>query len=373
MSLHLDLHHTRGSFTLNLQATLDAPITGLYGPSGSGKTTLLHLIAGLLRPDRGCIRLDDNTLTDTQHGIHRAPEARHIGIVFQDGRLFPHMTVAQNLRFGMPTSHPTQRLKHVADLLEITRHLNRLPRELSGGERQRVALGRALLSHPRLLLLDEPFSAVDVALRQQILPFLRRIHEEYQIPMILISHDLPDILQLTDNLLLLREGAALGHGRYHSLIEQETLLDCMRGAGLMNILHLRVRAHRDLDGVTLLSPRQDQDRPILKGPYSPETPIGTQMHLALRPEDIALSDGPLESLSMQNQLPGTVKRVIAHPHLCLCLVDAGIEVLVEITRESATHMNLHPGSKVWCLFKARALHASATDSLPSAREETKTL
>lgn len=207
--LALDLELRRGDFRLAVKTTLDAPVTGLFGPSGSGKSTLLLLIAGLLAPTRGHITLDGVSLVDSARGICLPPQQRHIGLVFQDAQLFPHLDVRRNLLYGWQRLAPDQRrfgLEEVCHLLEIGHLLERQPRQLSGGERQRVALGRAILYSPRLLLLDEPLAALDERLKEQILPFLGRIRDETGLPMLYVSHARREIDYLTDSVLELEQG-----------------------------------------------------------------------------------------------------------------------------------------------------------------------
>lgn len=201
--------YRRGSFQLDANAVAGAGVTGICGPSGSGKSTLLSLICGLLRPQRGTLRVDGELLVDTQAGLFVPAWQRHIGIVFQDGQLFPHLTVRRNLRYGHDRLPPAQRrygFDAVVELLEIGALLERRPALLSGGERQRVALGRALLFSPRVLLLDEPLSSLDDRLKQQILPFLRRIKEETGVPMLYVSHSRAEIDYLADTVLSMQDG-----------------------------------------------------------------------------------------------------------------------------------------------------------------------
>ncbi|MGO4220961.1 ATP-binding cassette domain-containing protein [Lysobacter sp. TAF61] len=207
--LNFDLDFARGDFTLSARAEVGAGVTGVFGPSGSGKSTLLALIAGLLRPSRGAIHADGDVLVDTAAGRFVPPWDRHFGLVFQDGQLFPHLTVRRNLLYGHDRIAPDMRrhdLQSVAQLLEIVPLLDRRPALLSGGERQRVALGRALLYSPRLLLLDEPLSSLDDRLKQQILPFLRRVKEEMRVPMLYVSHARSEIDYLADAVITMERG-----------------------------------------------------------------------------------------------------------------------------------------------------------------------
>lgn len=207
--LVLDLQFERGAFVLHAQARIDETVAGVCGPSGSGKSSLLALIAGLLRPTRGSIQLDGQVLADVAQRRFVPAWQRHIGLVFQDGQLFPHLSVRTNLLFGYRALTASQRRFEPApiiDLLEIGPLLDRRPAQLSGGERSRVALGRALLYSPRLLLLDEPLSALDERLKQQILPFLRRVKQDLQVPMIYVSHAPQEVDYLADRVRRLEHG-----------------------------------------------------------------------------------------------------------------------------------------------------------------------
>lgn len=201
--LQIDCEYTYPTgFTLQVNFETTSTVTALFGPSGSGKTTILRLIAGLLRPRKGFIRLRDRTLDDVVGKVHVPPEGRDIGLVFQDLCLFPHMNVRKNLEYGM--RRPTRRrgnFDEIVELLDIAPLLDRAPHLLSGGERQRVALGRALLRSPKLLLLDEPLAALDQPLQERILDYLKRVLRQYQIPTILVTHDRAHVEALTTSVV----------------------------------------------------------------------------------------------------------------------------------------------------------------------------
>jgi molybdate transport system ATP-binding protein len=207
--LEVDLQFRRGAFELEIAHRFGEGVSGICGPSGSGKSTLLALVAGLLRPRRGTIRFDGQTLVDhAQRGFVPAHQ-RGFGLVFQDGQLFPHLTVRANLLYGWRGLQPAQRrftLEGVSELLEIGEFLDRRPDQLSGGQRQRVALGRALLYSPRLLLLDEPLSSLDTRLKSQILPFLKRVRDETKLPMLYVSHAPDEVAYLADQVLNIDSG-----------------------------------------------------------------------------------------------------------------------------------------------------------------------
>lgn len=207
--LHFDLAYQRGDFTLSAKAEIGEGVTALVGPSGAGKSTLLALIAGLLTPQCGTLRFDGELLIDTSTQREVPPWQRHFGLVFQDGQLFPHLSVRDNLLYGWhrrPAAERRFTLPQVLELLEIGPLQARRPAHLSGGERQRVALGRALLSSPRLLLLDEPLASLDERLKSQILPFLKRVKEETRLPMLYVSHLRAEVDYLADRVLAIEQG-----------------------------------------------------------------------------------------------------------------------------------------------------------------------
>jgi molybdate transport system ATP-binding protein len=213
--LRVDITKQLGEFSLQATFESEGRATGLFGASGAGKTSLINMIAGLLRPDRGTIAIDGETLDDVAGRVHVPAHRRRIGYVFQDARLFPHLDVRQNLDYGRRMNRleddPAQR-KRVTDLLDIGHLLERRPGKLSGGERQRVALGRALLSKPRLLLLDEPLGALDEGRRAEILPYLVRLRDESRIPMVYVSHDAAEMRQLATQIVLLQGGRVTALG-----------------------------------------------------------------------------------------------------------------------------------------------------------------
>ena len=213
--LRIEVAKQLGEFSLQASLVSQGRVTGLFGASGAGKTSLINIIAGLLRPDRGSIVIDDETLDDTAAGVHVLPHCRRIGYVFQDARLFPHLDVRQNLDYG-------RRMNRLADdhaerarvtaLLDIGGLLDRRPGQLSGGERQRVALGRALLAKPRLLLLDEPLGSLDEERKIEILPYLVRLRDEAGVPMVYVSHDAGEMRQLATSIVMLKRGRVIAFG-----------------------------------------------------------------------------------------------------------------------------------------------------------------
>jgi molybdate transport system ATP-binding protein len=212
--LRVDVRKQLGEFSLEAAFQSEGRVTGLFGASGAGKTSLVNMIAGLLRPDRGTIALDGEVLDDTTARLHVRPHLRRIGYVFQDARLFPHLDVRQNLDYGRrmnALAFDAAQHRRVTDLLDIGPLLDRRPGKLSGGERQRVALGRALLSKPRLLLMDEPLGSLDEGRKVEILPYLIRLRDE-GIPMVYVSHDAAELRQLATQIVMLKDGRVTSFG-----------------------------------------------------------------------------------------------------------------------------------------------------------------
>jgi molybdate transport system ATP-binding protein len=213
--LRVDVSRQLGEFSIEASFSSEGRVTGLFGASGAGKTSLINMIAGLLRPDRGSIVIDTETLDDTTARVHVPAHRRRIGYVFQDARLFPHLDVRDNLDYGRRMNRladdPAQRAR-VTDLLDIGGLLDRRPGQLSGGERQRVALGRALLAQPRLLLLDEPLGSLDEERKVEILPYLVRLRDEANVPMVYVSHDAAEMRQLATQVVMLKRGRVIAFG-----------------------------------------------------------------------------------------------------------------------------------------------------------------
>ena len=359
--IHASLQLARREFSFAVDFQSDSPVTGVFGPSGAGKTTLVHLIAGLERPDHGMISVNGHTLFDTNRKMNVPTHRRRLGVVFQEHRLFPHLSVKGNLLYGctLPAHGGlrTREFTSIVDLLELGPLLERRVTEISGGERQRVALGRAVLSQPRLLLLDEPLASLDVRLKQQIIPYLRRVRDVLAIPMLYVSHDLTELLQLTDRLLVLEQGRVAGYGRYADLVHDQLVLSVVHDRGMNNVLNARVRSHGPTDGVSVLE-LGDKAQPAhaseLIAPLAPAAP-GARVTVSIQPWDIALATQPVREVSIQNQFRGSVVRVSAHDRSMLVEIDIGAHLIVEISRRSAAALNITPGQPIICLIKSHAI------------------
>lgn len=350
--IHCRVQFARDGFALDVDFQADAPVTGVFGASGAGKSTLINLVAGLQRPDRGSIALDGRSVFDRARSIDVPAHRRRIAVVFQEHRLLPHYSVKGNLLYG---ARGRSSLGPIADLLELGPLLERRVWQLSGGERQRVALGRALLAEPRLLLLDEPLASLDGRLKRQIIPYLQRIRDAAAAPMLYVSHDLTELLQLTDRLLVLDRGRLAGHGRYADLVHDEAVLEVVHDRGMSNLLPARVLEHHAGDGLSVLAigPGGAGARRLV-APLA-AAPPGAAVTLSVQPWDIALATAPIEAISIQNQLRGTVTRSSSHQRRVLVEVDIGEPIIVEVSRRAAAALDVEAGRPIICLIKSNAI------------------
>lgn len=349
MRLFADIQHRFEGFDLNVKLTAGDGVTALSGPSGSGKTTLIRAIAGLMHPDHAEIRLDDRVLTDTGAGIWVPPHRRRIGLVFQDARLFPHMTVRKNLLYGQRFTKEFQELEPISDLLGISHLVDRYPAGLSGGETQRVALGRALLSSPRLLLMDEPLAALDDARKNEILPYLERMREAGGPPIIYVSHAMDEILRLADSLVLIRNGETVRSGKLEDILsDPEAVRDLgQRVAGA--VLIAKVTKPDAGDGLSeletsagrLFLPAQDVE-------------IGAQVRIRISASDVMLSRDRPDRVSALNILKAEIMALHeGHgPGVAVALQSGSDRVLARITRRSARQMGLKPGMTCYAVIKS---------------------
>ncbi len=349
----------REGFALDAGFTADAGVTALFGPSGCGKSTLLAAIAGLLRPLQGRVVLDGEVLLDTAAGIQLPPERRRCGLVFQDARLFPHMTVDSNLRYGLrraPRDASGPGFEEVVALLGIGALLARRPAGLSGGERQRVALGRALLSRPRLLLMDEPLAALDAARRQDVLPFLAALRDAARLPILYVTHALDEVDALADRLVLLQEGRVLAAGTVEDLsIRTDLPLAARRDLGAL--VPCTVDRHEPARGLTHLAFAGGE----LMLPLRQEPP-GSRARLRLRARDVAIALQQPQGISTQNVLPAMVQEIVAAPQPQEVLVRLALgptTLLSRITRDSQQRLGLRPGLAVWAIVKAASFDRAA--------------
>lgn len=352
--LDVALRHRFGGDGFSLDVAFQAAprgVTALFGPSGCGKSTILAAIAGLLRPQAGRIALGGQVLLDTAAGIALPPERRRCAVVFQDARLFPHLSVESNLRYGLkraPRGAEGPGFEEVVALLGIGPLLGRRPFGLSGGERQRVALGRALLARPLLLLMDEPLAALDAARRAEVLPFLARLRDAAGIPILYVTHALEEVDALADGLVLLEAGRVLASGTAEALSARADLpLAARRDAG---VLLPCVAAAAAGDGLA----RLDFEGGTLLTTLHPGAP-GTRLRIRIRARDIAVAVEEPRGLSTRNILPATLAGIDPIPGTAEVFARLAVGpslLLARITADSVQRLALRPGMPVWALIKA---------------------
>lgn len=354
--LEVALRHRfgRDGFMLDAAFTGDQGVTALFGPSGCGKSTILAAIAGLLRPQQGRIALDGVALFDAGERRFEAPEARSCALVFQDARLFPHLSVESNLRFGLrraPRDATGPSFEAVVGLLGIGHLLGRRPRALSGGETQRVALGRALLARPRLLLMDEPLAALDAARKAEVLPFLARLRDAARIPILYVTHALDEVDALADRLVLMEAGRVLAEGPVEALAARADLpLAARRDAGAL--VTCTVLAHDPAQGVTRLGFAGG----VLIAPLMPDPPAA-RLRLRIRARDVAVALRPPEDVSIHNILPCRLAAILPAPtaeEVFLRLDLGGAVLLARVLRGAVGRLGLAPGMAIFALVKSIA-------------------
>lgn len=359
MILDVDIAHEQGAFTLEARFRSESHLTALFGPSGSGKTSLVNAISGLSRPSRGRIAVKGRVLVDVEQGIFVPKHRRRIGYVFQEGRLFPHLSVHQNLLFGRwftPRAERSASVDAIVDLLGIGALLDRWPTTLSGGEKQRVAIGRALLADPQLLLMDEPLASLDETRKAEIYPYIERLRDESAVPIVFVSHSVPEIARLATAVVVLSEGRVVASGPAAEIMRRTRLFPDEGAAEAGALVETRVLTHEDTYGLTVLQARAG----TLSVPRV-DYPVGASVRVRLRARDIILSLHPPEGLSAMNVLAGIVSSV-GEPNgssLDVTLDCAGDTLVARITRKSAERLGLAPGRAVYAIVKSVAFDREA--------------
>lgn len=350
--LDFSIRQRLGAFTLDVSLqTAERGITALFGPSGSGKTSIINAISGLTSPDSGHIRVDDVVFFDRTRRIDLAAEKRRVGYVFQEARLFPHMTVRDNLLYGYRRVERADRPiapDPVIGLLGLGHLLDRRPGKLSGGEKQRVALGRALLAQPRVLLLDEPLAALDSARKAEILPYIERLRDEMHIPMVLVSHAIEEVVRLASSVALIAEGRIRAFGGVREVLGR---LDLAAATGFHEagaVIDARVESHDEADGLSVVT--FDSGRLVIPRLLRP---LGAPVRLRIHARDVILATTPPTGLSVQNALAGTVVEVAenAESSVDLKVALGGSAIIARITRRAFHQLGLVPGTAVYALVK----------------------
>jgi molybdate transport system ATP-binding protein len=340
-------------FVLNIDASFDARVTSIFGPSGSGKTSLLDAIAGLRRIAAGEIEIDGRVLFSSARGIDLSPQDRLVGYVPQEAALFPHLSVKKNILFGRGHGRADSgsiTVEHVTEVLEIDRILKRPVLELSGGEAQRVALARAILSGPRLLLLDEPLAALDVGLKERILPYLRRVRDEFTIPMVYVTHDVSEVFALADWVVMIREGKVIEQGIPKTILpshwiaadpdqsQVENIFDAVWIDGDSNAGRSRVRLEcgREIYVPLVAKPRN------------------SSLQVRIRGDDILLATHPPAGISAANVLDGVIKQIEIIEGQAIIKVEAGDIFTVRLTAGAVGTLRLTELRQVYLIIKTRS-------------------
>ena len=352
-------HSFPSGFRIDAAFRTDAGrVTALFGPSGAGKSSIANAIAGLFAPANGKITLDGETLFDSASGNNLPPERRRIGYVFQDARLFPHLTVAGNLDYGMKRTPANLRRvarDQVIELLAIGPLMGRRPASLSGGEKSRVAFGRAVLTSPRLLVLDEPLASLDAARKAEILPFIERMRDELAIPMIYVSHAVEEIVRLADEVVVLDAGRVLRAGPTVETLNAGAIVHADMGDPGSVIEAVIARADAG-DGLTALSVNGG----TLFVPHLQGARDGAAVRLRIRARDVAIARERPKGLSILNVMPARVRAVEdASAAQADVMLDIGAPLWARITRRSARELALAPGAEVYALIKSVAIDRGA--------------
>jgi molybdate transport system ATP-binding protein len=351
--LELDARCRVGAFALDAAFASAGGVTALFGRSGAGKSTVLNLIAGLLRPESGRIAVGGRTLYDSASGVDLPPHARRVGYVFQEGRLLPHLTVRQNLLYGSffnkRRNNAVVGLEQALELLGIAHLLERRPGALSGGEKQRVAIGRALLANPEVLLLDEPLASLDAPRKAEILYYVERLREEVRIPMVYVSHSLDEVIRLADTMVLMSEGRVVAAGTVREMTSRVELRPYLGRHEGGAVIEARV-AGQDLESGLA---RLEFAGGALEIP-DVEALAGERVRVRVRARDVSIALTRPSGLSIRNVLGGTVVAIGTDegPSVDVQLDLGGTPLIARITRKSAVELGLRPGLPVFALIKS---------------------
>ena len=341
-------------FELDIDVSFDARLASIFGPSGSGKTTILDAIAGLRNIKTGEIEINGRTLFSSAQGINRPPQERGVGYVPQEGALFPHLSVRNNILFGATRDtfgkSKDISLNHVLDVLEIGNLLDRPVTKLSGGEAQRVALARAILSQPQLLLMDEPLASLDITLKEKILPYLARVRDEFEIPMIYVTHSLAEVLTLADWVLMIKQG---------QLVTQGVPKEALRSSHA--ILEIPEEQFENVFTVSLVDSDVDAGRTKVRMqtgeelfiPYVAQPP-GPVFQIRISADDIIVATQNPEGTSAGNVLPGIIRRIDMREGQAMLMVLAGEEFYVKVTAAAVKKLGLVVDCPVFLMMKARS-------------------
>ena len=371
VTISIDVRHGLGSFEIDAAFESKGRLTALFGPSGSGKTTLVNIVAGLIRPREGRVVVDGRVLVDTAARVVVPFHRRRIGYVFQDARLFPHLSVRRNLDYGRRLTPVRARYADfgkVVDLLGIGHLLDRRPDGLSGGEKQRVAIGRALLASPRLILMDEPLASLDDARKAEIMPYVERLRDELKIPIVLVSHSVAEVARLATDMVVLDKGRVVAAGPLNDVLQRLDLLpEDQRGEG-GSVLEMTLAGHDETFAMTLLhSPAGE-----IRIPRTDAIGAGDVVRVRVRARDVMIATEPPRGLSALNVIPGTILALSAAGHSLFDVsVDCGGQsILARITRQSVHVLGLRVGQPVFAVVKTVSFDTVGTPRIPTSGDRT---
>ena len=353
MILEVRLRHRFDAFALDAEFRVDRPgVTALFGPSGAGKSTIADAVAGLFRPVEGRLAIGEQVVFDSRAHIFVPPRARRIGYVFQDPRLFPHMTVENNLRFGWRRARSranAEEISRVIEMLGLEPLLARKPVRLSGGEKSRVALGRALLSSPNLLILDEPLAALDAARKSEILPWFEKLRSRATVPMIYVTHSVDEVARLADTVVLIREGRVAAYGSAFDLLPDLEFTGLTGENPIGAVFPAKIASHRDPEGLSELA----FDGGMLFVPRL-NRPIGAPLRVRLKAEDVMLARTMPSDISANNVLSAKVAatRNAGGVHADVQLACGGVKIVARITRASLDRLEIQTGMPLFAVVKS---------------------
>lgn len=342
---------------LDLAVDVELPsrgVSAIFGRSGAGKSSLINAVAGIVTPERGHIRVNDRVFFDRASGIDLPIEARGIGYVFQDARLFPHLSVAGNLRYGLRRARGTHSVDwdSVVAVLGLEHLLDRRPWNLSGGERQRVAIGRALLRQPTLLLMDEPLASLDAPRKAEVLPYIERLAREFMLPVLYVSHSVEEVTRLADHLVIVSDGRTAASGELSDIMSHPDHAPLLGHYEAGSVIECSVHQHNDDYGLTTLRFADGQLRmPRL------DLDTGTAVRVRIRARDVSLALSRPMDVSITNKLPGRVQQIVPRegPYADVTVDLGSLSLRALVTRESCDRLGLQPGTPVWAMIKSVAL------------------
>ena len=342
------------NFELDIDASFDSRITAIFGPSGSGKTTLLDAVAGLRRIVDGEITIDGRTLFSSARRINLPPQQRGVGYVPQEGALFPHLSVRKNILFGAERGYANTSIKtnHVLNVLEIGHLLDRPVTNVSGGEAQRVALARAILSQPELLLLDEPLAALDIGLKEKILPYLGRVRDEFQIPMIYVTHNLTEVLTLADWVLMIKQGKLIAQGIPKQVLRSSHAILQIPEEQFENVFTVAFVESDEEAGRTRVRLSNGEELFIPYFQQASDRPF----QIRISADDIIVATQNPQGISAGNVVPGTIRTIDLLEGQAMLTVFAGEEFYVRLTAAAVSKLALREDSRVFLIMKTRSFH-----------------